>query len=69
VTPLFVAQKTYYAVTIPHLVENEEGALLFTEFLLSKEGRACMEGTFLETLTDYITDNPLAVPESLLSYL
>ena len=69
VTPLFVAQKTYYAVTIPRLVENEEGALLFTEFLLSEEGRACMEDTFLETLTDYITDNPLAVPDSLVPYL
>jgi molybdate/tungstate transport system substrate-binding protein len=63
VIPEFVAQKTYYAVTIPSSARHTDEAAAFVAFMLSEEGTAIMESTYLDTLDGMIADDMAAVPE------
>lgn len=69
VTPYFIAQKTFYGVTIPNSSKNKDGAELFVDFLLSEEGKAILEGTYLNAMDQPITDNYDGLPTSLREYV
>ncbi len=65
VVPSFVAQKTYYAVTIPTSARHVGEAEDFVAFMLSEEGMNIMRSTYLDTLGHVIADNMENVPPAI----
>lgn len=65
VVPSFMAQKTYYAVTIPENARHESEAIDFIAFMLSKEGTDIMESTYLDILDAMTADDKEAVPQKI----
>ncbi len=65
VVPSFIAQKTYYAVTIPTTARHTDKAEEFVAFMLSERGKDIMKSTYLDTLDQVITDNMSRVPPTI----